>query len=184
MKLGIILGLVAFVVTATAATLVIVGRAPPPVVAEAAGGKPVGADSAARDTAHVRPARGHVATRDSARRDSATAKTDSVPPAGSPPTAPPKPVVASAAPPRPPAPSGPSPAERAGAYKQVARVFSSMKAPEAAQVLALMSDDEVEGILRAVGPRQAADFLTNFPKPRAAALSRRLLVPKPKEPTR
>ena len=47
-----------------------------------------------------------------------------------------------------------------------------------------MSDDEVEGILRSVGPRQAADFLTNIPKTRAAELSRRLLVPKPKEATR
>jgi flagellar motility protein MotE (MotC chaperone) len=56
-----------------------------------------------------------------------------------------------------------------------------MKALEAAKVLAFLSDDEVEGILRAVGPRQAADFMTNIPKERAAILSRRLLVPKLKE---
>lgn len=73
------------------------------------------------------------------------------------------------------------PAEKADAYKQVARVLSAMKATEAAKVLAFLSDDEVEGILRAVGPRQAADFMTNLPKERAAGLSRRLLVPKPKE---
>lgn len=72
------------------------------------------------------------------------------------------------------------PEEKAGAYKQVARVLSAMKATEAVKVMAFLSDTEVEGILRAVGPRQAGDFLTNLPKERAAALSRRLLVPKPK----
>lgn len=73
------------------------------------------------------------------------------------------------------------PAAKAEAYKQVARVLSAMKAAEAAKVLAFLSDTEVEGILRAVGPRQAADFMTNLPKERAAALSRRLLVPRQKE---
>jgi flagellar motility protein MotE (MotC chaperone) len=76
------------------------------------------------------------------------------------------------------------PAAKAAAYKQVARVLSAMKPPEAAQVLSLLSDDEVEGILRAVGPRQAADFLTNIPKERAATLSRRLLVPRPEGASR
>ncbi|HMY26639.1 MAG TPA: hypothetical protein PLJ59_09960 [Solirubrobacterales bacterium] len=66
----------------------------------------------------------------------------------------------------------------------MARVLSAMKPPEAAKVLAYLSDDEVEGILRAVGPRQAADFLTNLPKERAATLSRRLLQPKPKDASR
>jgi hypothetical protein len=73
-----------------------------------------------------------------------------------------------------------NPAEKADAYKQVARVLSAMKATEAVKVMAFLSDEEVEGILRAVGPRQAGDFLTNLPKDRAATLSRRLLVPKPK----
>ena len=86
------------------------------------------------------------------------------------------------------APAGPriipvnavDPEEKADAYKQVARVLSAMKATEAVKVMAFLSDEEVEGILRAVGPRQAGDFLTNLPKERAASLSRRLLVPKPK----
>ena len=76
------------------------------------------------------------------------------------------------------------PAARTAAFKQVARVLSAMKAPEAAQVLGLLNDEEVEGILRAVGPRQAADFLTNLPRERAANLSRRLLVPKAAEASR
>jgi hypothetical protein len=71
-------------------------------------------------------------------------------------------------------------AEKAEAFKQVARVLSAMKAADAVKVMAFLSDEEVEGILRAVGPRQAGDFLTNLPKERAATLSRRLLVPKPK----
>lgn len=71
------------------------------------------------------------------------------------------------------------PAAKAAAYKSVARIFASMKPTDAAQVLALLNDTEVEGILRAVAPKQAADFLSNLPKERAAALSRRLLVPKP-----
>lgn len=76
------------------------------------------------------------------------------------------------------------PVAKAAAYKQVARVLSAMKPPEAAKVLGLLSDDEVEGILRSVGPRQAADFLTNLSKERAAVLSRRLLVPKAREQSR
>jgi hypothetical protein len=76
------------------------------------------------------------------------------------------------------------PIAKAGAYKQVARVLSAMKPPEAAKVIAFLSDDEVEGLLRSVGPRQAADFLTNIPKERAAMLSRRLLTPKPVGATR
>jgi flagellar motility protein MotE (MotC chaperone) len=76
------------------------------------------------------------------------------------------------------------PAARTAAIKQVARVLSAMKAAEAAKVLAFLSDTEVEGILRAVGPRQAADFMTNLPKERAANLSRRLMTPKGPEPTR
>lgn len=76
------------------------------------------------------------------------------------------------------------PIAKAGAYKQVARVLSAMKPPEAAKVIAFLSDDEVEGLLRSVGPRQAADFLTNIPKERAALLSRRLLTPKPAGATR
>jgi len=77
-----------------------------------------------------------------------------------------------------PAAAAVDPAAKSAAYKQVARVLSAMKPVEAAKVLAFLSDEEVEGLLRAVGPRQAADFLTNIPKERAAGLSRRLLAPK------
>jgi len=84
-------------------------------------------------------------------------------------------------------PSGepePDPVAVAAAFKQVARVLAAMKPPQAARVLSQLSDDEVEGILRSVGPRQAADFLTNLPVERAGVLSRRLLATEDKAPSR
>ena len=51
-----------------------------------------------------------------------------------------------------------------------------MKAADAVKVMGLMTDDEVDGVLRSLGPKQAADLMGEFPKERAAALSRRLLV--------
>lgn len=68
-------------------------------------------------------------------------------------------------------------AQRALGFKQLAKIFASMKPTDATKVMALMTDDEVEGVLRQFQPRQAADLLANFPKERAAALSRRLLQP-------
>jgi hypothetical protein len=102
-----------------------------------------------------------------------TPTTEAATPIGAPVTPPVSPVAAAHA-----ASSEVDPAGKAQAYKSVARIFASMKPTEAAQVLALLNDSEVEGILRAVGPKQAADFLINLPKERAAALSRRLLVPR------
>ena len=188
MKLGIILAVVAFLVSAAASTFVIMKRAPATAVADSAAvaADSLHPDSSAHDTTKAGTAR-HLARGDSATAaHPAAADSGTATPATAHDSTPPKPVtatLAAALPPKPVPPAGPSAAERAGAYKQVARVLSAMKAPEAAQVLQLMSDDEVEGILRSVGPRQAADFLTNIPKPRAAELSRRLLVPKPKEAT-
>lgn len=69
-------------------------------------------------------------------------------------------------------------AERTAAFKQLARIFGNMKPADAVKVLAFMTDDEVEGVVRQFAPRQAAELLAAFPKERAAVLSRRLLVPK------
>jgi flagellar motility protein MotE (MotC chaperone) len=66
---------------------------------------------------------------------------------------------------KPPAPS----------YKQLARIFANMKTTDAVKVLAYMSDEEVEGVLRQLGVRPAAGLLAALPKERAAVLSRRLL---------
>jgi hypothetical protein len=187
-KRAILFAVVAFVLSLGGTTAVMVKRAPHAQVAVAATPKdstaanPGAAGKPADSTAHPK------AAADSGKilKDSASTR-DSVarPPASGAQAAP---VVKAAAPaplvPRPTPRVGPDPVARQAAVKQVARVLSAMKAAEAAKVLAFLSDDEVEGILRSVGPRQAADFMTNLPKERAATLSRRLMVPKPQEQSR
>lgn len=182
MKKAIIFAVIAFLVSAGGTTGFLV-KTHKPLPAPAAD-----STAAKADSTREKPAAGKadsskaVAVKpDSARKDSSQAvtKADSGAKAGT--------ATQAAAPVNPPTP-GPQaearvaaktdPVARAAAYKQVARVLSAMKPVEAAKVLAFLSDDEVEGLLRAVGPRQAADFLTNIPKERAAGLSRRLLVPK------
>jgi hypothetical protein len=174
MKKAILFAVVAFVVSLAGTTGVLV-KAHRPVVA-VADSTPAKSDSLAADSTS------HATHRDSVPVDAVPGPGDTAavrtPAGGTPEAAPPataKPAV-----------SKPKvdPAARAAAYKQVARVLSAMKPPEAAQVMGLLSDDEVEGILRAVGPRQAADFLANIPRERAAALSRRLLVPRPEGQSR
>ena len=70
----------------------------------------------------------------------------------------------------------PAPDSSGPSFKQVARIMGNMKASDAAEVLSHLTDAEVEGILRAVGVRKAAELMTQLPESRAAALSRRLLV--------
>lgn len=77
-------------------------------------------------------------------------------------------------------PEGPTPTEQADAYKQVGSILNNMKPAEAARILAYLSDSQVEGLLRSMGPRPSAAMLGQLPPERAAALSKRLLVPAPK----
>jgi hypothetical protein len=63
-------------------------------------------------------------------------------------------------------------------FPRLARLMSTMPMPLAVERIALLTDAEVEGILRALGMRQAAALLAGMPKERAAILARRLLVPK------
>lgn len=176
MKKQILIMVAAFAVGLGISTVVVLKRAPkaPPAPAHSAAdstAKPTAADSAGKHPA------------DSTAHDSAQVKIDStvrhesnVPAASAAVTAPAGTEAATSSHPD----SAPAvKLDKARAFKEVARIFSSMKPAEAAQVLAFLSDTEVEGILRAVGPRQAADFMSNLPKERAAALSRRLLVPQP-----
>lgn len=170
MRQAIIGAIVAFFVSLGGTTGYLVTSYTPPVVPVdtlAVQGDSSRADTAHADTATAGPKAAEV--HDGAVPTIAGAPVR--PPAALPPTAP---SVGSTA----------DPIAKAGAYKQVARVLSAMKPPEAAKVIAFLSDDEVEGLLRSVGPRQAADFLTNIPKERAALLSRRLLKPKPSGATR
>jgi len=62
-------------------------------------------------------------------------------------------------------------------YKQVGNILLNLKPAEAARIVAYLTDDQVEGLLRSMAPRQAASVLGQLPPERAAALSRRLLVP-------
>ncbi len=179
---------VAFVLSLGGTTAVMVKRAPHAQLAAVVAPKdstavsPRGPGKPVDSTAHAKAA----ADSGAVQKDSAATRDSVARPAASGAQA--APVMKAAAP----APAGPKsaprvsadPAAKQAAVKQVARVLSAMKAAEAAKVLAFLSDDEVEGILRAVGPRQAADFMTNLPKDRAAALSRRLMVPKPQEQSR
>lgn len=70
-----------------------------------------------------------------------------------------------------------TPAQQAEAYKQVGSILNNMKPVEAARILAYLSDTQVEGLLRSMGPRQSAVMLGQLPPERGAALSKRLLVP-------
>ena len=63
-------------------------------------------------------------------------------------------------------------------FPRLARLLSTMPIPLAVERIALLSDAEVEGILRALGIKQGAALLAGMPKERAAILARRLLVPK------
>ncbi|MEO8633729.1 MAG: hypothetical protein ABI587_00490 [Gemmatimonadales bacterium] len=169
MKKAIIFAVVAFLASLGGTTGYLVRTHKAPVAAVdslVAKGDSTRSDSTHADTTH-RESVGTDTARAS-RHDSTAevAATDATPPSA---------ATASAAPPAKPAQD---PIAKAGAYKQVARVLSAMKPPEAAKVIAFLTDDEVEGLLRSVGPRQAADFLTNIPKERAAVLSRRLLTPR------
>ncbi len=65
------------------------------------------------------------------------------------------------------------------AYQSLARIFAKMKPAEAAEVLLLMSNEEVEGVVRNLGVRQAASVMSSLPEQRAAELARRLLIPSP-----
>ncbi len=170
MKQAIIGAVLAFFVSLGGTTGYLVKSYKPPVIPSDS--LAVKADSSHADSAHADTA--NTGTQAAAAEDSAVSAI-----AGAPvrPTAAAAPTVAATG-------ATTDLIAKAGAYKQVARVLSAMKPPEAAKVIAFLSDDEVEGLLRSVGPRQAADFLTNIPKERAALLSRRLLTPKPDGATR
>jgi Mg/Co/Ni transporter MgtE len=65
----------------------------------------------------------------------------------------------------------------ADSYKQVGSILLNMKPAEAARIMSYLNDDQVEGLLRSMSPRQAAGVLGQLAPERGAVLSRRLLVP-------
>lgn len=66
-------------------------------------------------------------------------------------------------------------------FGRVGKILVNMKPAEAAAILSHLSDPQVEGVLRSLGPRQAATMLASMPSERAAQLSKRLLVAPPAE---
>ena len=65
----------------------------------------------------------------------------------------------------------------ADSYKQVGSILLNMKPAEAARIVTYLNDDQLEGLVRSMTPRQAAGVFGQLPPERAAALSRRLLIP-------
>lgn len=96
-----------------------------------------------------------------------------------------KPATAAPAPPA--APPGAALAATSNddaGYRQVARVLSNMKPTDAAAIVAHLSDDQLDGVLRQLGVRQAASLMGALPVERAAAMSRRMIKQPPKTEAR
>lgn len=83
-----------------------------------------------------------------------------------------------------PPPAGPSSAsavaskevrDSTSSQRQVARILSQMEPADAARLVELLGDDEVEKILRSLGAKSAALLLAHLEPQRATALTRRLL---------
>jgi hypothetical protein len=162
--------LAAFVVGVAGGTGVGVARAPskpptPPAARAAPGSEQPDSTS---DSSAVKPA---------VHADSVKPPADSTPAPSHPvaPAAEPRPISPATAPAPISVPHGPSTADVAQAYNDVARILMGMKADEAGKILAYLSDAQFEGLVRQVGPRQAAKLLGLAPAERAASLSRRLL---------
>jgi len=66
-------------------------------------------------------------------------------------------------------------------YTRLAKILVNMKPTEAAAIMGYLADLQVEGVMRSLGPRQAATMLAALPTERAAKISKRLLVPPPPE---
>jgi len=67
------------------------------------------------------------------------------------------------------------PTEENGGAARLAKIFGSMKAPEAAKVLQNLDDEELKAILFHLTDRKAGEILGNFEPERAAKLSRAVL---------
>ncbi|NOT07880.1 MAG: hypothetical protein HOP28_06705 [Gemmatimonadales bacterium] len=171
MKAPLLAG-IAFAVGLAGSTGVVVlrGNGAPPSVAPADSAHGTGAaDSSARTTA------GHADTA-AAPPDSLTVHEAAPPPVSTPPAgAHAESPVAPVAVPR--APELPPTAAPAPQFARLAKILGAMPVPKATELLAFMTDTEVEGILRSFGARQAAGLLAALPKERAAKIGRRLLLP-------
>ena len=60
-------------------------------------------------------------------------------------------------------------------YRAFSRILMAMKAEEASRIMAHLSDDQLEGVLRSLGTRHTAEILSLLPTDRAVRMSLRLL---------
>jgi hypothetical protein len=166
MKL-VLAGAIAFVVGLGVATGVVVWRTPP---------RPAAADSAHADSTGVAEEEPVTA--------SPVASAPAVVPVGppQPAAAPDSAARAAGAAPSPAATEADAPLPPArgterdvAVYKRVGQILVAMKPASAAAIMARLSDDQLEGVIRTLGVRQAAAMLAQLPADRAAAMSRRLI---------
>ncbi len=174
----ILAGAIVFAVAMGGATGFVIWRTPAPAALDSTA-HDAGADSTALGTGAAHPTTPAV---DSGPAPTAVADSHSAPAVSGPAAADPGSVHAVAPTPTvtPPMPRltaivQPTQADSQKALQQLARIFTSMKPAEAAKIMAFLSDSQVEGLLRQLGVRQAAQLLTELPTERAAVLSRRLL---------
>jgi hypothetical protein len=80
--------------------------------------------------------------------------------------------AASPAPTKPPTASVAAKPEDVVTPKRISKIFAAMPARDAAKVLVQMDDADVHLILDALGEKQAAAILQNFPAERAATISK------------
>lgn len=165
----LVIGLSSFVVALAASTAVVVMRAPPPPPRPAAASPA----SAPRPAAAPAPAAADSAATPPASAARAAQAPDAAGDVG------PQPAqTVSAAPAATPATIVVGPIDRTTeSYRQMARILGNMKPKDAVRIMAFMSDDQVEGILRSLGVRTAATLLAQFPTERAAVLGKRLMNP-------
>jgi len=183
MRLAVI-GVVAFLVGLGAATGVVVLRAPAPKPAVAAPGSSPADSSSESPPAPAAPAPAADPARaaGTATATATTADSSAASPAAAASAADSTVAMAAAARPSLSRVAVDPVGRRAAVYRQVARILTTMKPAEAAGIMSHLTDDQVEGIVRAVGVRQAAALLGQLPTERAAALSRRLIErPSPEE---
>lgn len=169
MKQTLILALFAFAVAVAGSTWFVTKVMPPrgavvDSLRDSAAAKP---GTIAKATT---PAKGNAADslgaatggRDSTRADSGAAK----PSRAAPPAGPTQAEIAAAE------------AEAAVRAKGVGKILAQMKPKEAVDIMAKLSDDEVERILRQLNAKQVAALLPALPGERAGLMSRRLLQPR------
>ena len=180
MKWTVILAGGAFVLALAGSTAFVMLRTPAPAHEPAAAAQPPAAAKAAtprpRRRCRPRPRRCGIRRRAPRRRRvtpapvAVTAGTDG---ARAPEVTPVAPAPSRAAPAA--APPAITPAD----YASVAKILTGMKPVAAGEILKRLDDEQVEGILRSLGARQASTMLGLLPPERGAVLSRRLMKPSP-----